>query len=77
MDTESSGKVNFDEFRAFCNAVVIEAEEIALSGRPSVDENGEDILQTKTREGTPEHEDQTGPTKVAATAYALSRPLLH
>ena len=42
MDTESSGKVNFDEFRAFCNAVVIEAEEIALSGRPSVDENGEE-----------------------------------
>ena len=49
MDTESSGKVNFDEFRAFCNAVVIEAEEIALSGRPSVDENGEDIIMDSAR----------------------------
>ena len=36
MDTKSSGKVNFDEFRAFCNAVVVEAEEIASTARTSV-----------------------------------------
>ena len=49
MDTESVGKVNFDEFRAFCNAVVIETEDATLSGRSSVDENGEIIIMDSAR----------------------------
>ena len=49
MDTKSSGKVNFDEFRAFCNAVVVEAEEIASTARTSVDSIVDEMVINSAR----------------------------